>query len=88
MILTKEHSNKLFNITESKIIELKSDIFEDGDVLILFNNSDEEIMIVSEVDKTYKSGHKGKYKILDFPPRALMNGVFIDKNTVVFNGGS
>lgn len=87
MILKKEHANKILNIENSLSLVIPDKEFSSGDALIIFNNSDESISIESNVPKTYASGYSGKIKIRFFPPRCLINAIFIDQNTVVFTKG-
>jgi hypothetical protein len=87
MILKKEHVNKLINIVDQDLVLVEENEFSEGDVLILFNNSDKFGTIQCDVPNTYRSGFAKKMNFIEFPPRGLINAVFIDKDTVVFARG-
>ena len=87
MVLKKEHVNKLVNIQEHPLVHIEDGEFSEGDVLILFNNSAEYATIQCKVPKTYRSGFSIKCEFIEFPPRCLMNAVFVDNQTVVFARG-
>jgi len=87
MILKKEHVNKLVNIVDHDLIRVEENEFTEGDVLILFNNSDKFATIQSDVLNTYRSGFAKKMNFIEFPPRCLLNAIFIDTDTVVFARG-
>lgn len=87
MILKKEHANKVLNVENSLSLIIPDNEFSSGDALIIFNNSNSNILIQSNVLKTYASGQIEEIKTKLFPPRCLINAIFIDKNTVVFTKG-
>lgn len=87
MNLTKEHANKIINIEHSSVVVIPAGEFSQGDMLILFNNRDENGCIQCGVKNSYKSGYKNTYQFIEFPPRSIVNAVFIDANTVVFMRG-
>lgn len=87
MVLKKEHVNKVINIVDHNLIFIEDNEFSEGDILILFNNSDKYATIQSSVPNTYRSGYSKKKNFLEFSPRCLMNAVFITNDTVVFAGG-
>jgi hypothetical protein len=87
MILKKEHVNKLVDIREHSLIHIEEGEFSDGDVLILFNNSAEYATIQCKIPYTYRSGFAKKCEFIEFPPRCLINAVFVNKDTVVFARG-
>ena len=84
MILKKEHVNKLLNIQDHSLIHIEENEFSEGDVLILFNNSDKYATVQCRVPYTYRSGFVNKCEFIEFPPRCLLNAVFVDNQTVVF----
>lgn len=87
MVLKKEHVNKVINIVDCSMIFIEENEFTEGDVLILFNNSEKYATIQCDVTNTYRSGFSKKMKFIEFSPRCLMNAVFINNDTVVFAGG-
>ena len=87
MILKKEHVNKILNLENCPVVQIEHDEFSEGDVLIMFNNSTEYGTIQCEVPNSYQSGYSLKRTHLEFPPRSLVNAVFINKDTVVFSRG-
>lgn len=87
MILKKEHANKVLNVENSLALTIPDKEFSTGDVLIIFNNSENNISIHSNVLKTYASGYSEEIKVKLFPSRCLINAIFIDENTVVLTKG-
>jgi hypothetical protein len=87
MILQKEHANKVVSIENSSVVTIPAEEFSQGDVLILFNNKDEAGTIQCEVPNSYRSGYPRKATMIEFPPRCMLNAVFIDSKTVVFTRG-
>lgn len=87
MKLKKEHVNKVINIVDHVMVHVEKDEFSEGDVLILFNNSAEYATVQCDVPNTYRSGFAKKLNFIEFPPRSLLNAVFVSKDTVVFARG-
>ena len=87
MKLSKEHANKVVNIKDSPVVEIPAGEFSQGDMLILFNNRDEQGAIQCHVPNSYKSGYIKPTRFLEFPPHCIVNAVFIDADTVVFMRG-
>lgn len=81
--LTKENVNKITSIGESSVVVVPSDEFVQGSMLMLFNNSDNFICLRSMVENTYQSGSKLKRQTIEWPPRAILNIVFVEQNLVV-----
>lgn len=87
MILKKEHVNKILNLENCPVVKIEHNEFSEGDVLIMFNNSPEFGTIQCEVPNSYQSGYSLKRTHLEFPPRGLVNALFINNDTVVFARG-
>lgn len=87
MKLTKEHANKIVNIENSSVVIIPAGEFSQGDMLILFNNKDDFGSIQCDVANSYRSGYTRKHRVIEFPPRSIVNAVFIDADTVVFMRG-
>lgn len=87
MKLTKEHANKIVNLENSPVVIIPAGEFSQGEMLILFNNTDDFASIQCDVVNSYRSGYTKKSRFIEFPPRSIMNAVFIDADTVVFMRG-
>jgi hypothetical protein len=87
MNLTKEQANKLINVESSPVVVIPAGEFSQGDALILFNNSDDFRSIQSEIKNSYRSGMSKSFRFIEFPPRSMVNAVFIDADTVVYTRG-
>lgn len=87
MRLQKEHANRIVNIEHSSVVVIPAGEFSQGDMLIVFNNRDDFGTIQSEVPNSYRSGYAHKVTMIEFPPRCIVNAVFIDAETVVFMRG-
>jgi hypothetical protein len=83
MDLTRDNANKITCINDSRVVMIPDGVFAQGDMLMLFNNSDEIITLESMVGKTFRSGSKAPITKLDWPPRSIVNVVFIQDNLAV-----
>ena len=83
MDLTKNNANKITCINESKVVSIPSGEFKQGDMLMMFNNSDDFITLESQHIKTYISGRREPRTGIEWPPRTLVNVVFIKDDLVV-----
>lgn len=87
MRLTKEHANKIVNIEHSPVVVIPAGEFSQGDMLLIFNNRDDFGTIQCDVPNSYRSCSQHKASMIEFPPRCMMNVVFIDSETAVFMRG-
>lgn len=85
MKLTKQFANKVV-VIDSSVNELPADEFAQGDVLVLFNDTDEFVCIESKVPNSYISGSTKKRTMISFSPRGLGNILFVTHDTAVFSG--
>jgi hypothetical protein len=83
MDLTKDNANKITCINDSRVVMIPVNVFAQGDMLMMFNNSDDVITLESFVGKTFRSGSRTPILKLDWPPRAIVNVVFIQDNLAV-----
>jgi hypothetical protein len=81
--LSKDNANKITTISKSQVVVLPSNVFNQGDMLMMFNNSDNFICLESKVENTYISGRKEKRTMIEWPPRSLLNVVFVESNLAV-----
>ena len=86
-VLTKDHANKLIRIEESSVVEIPAEEFSMGDALILFNNSDKSISLESKVANSYQSCRMGRRQFFEWPPRGLINVLFIGSDELVVTVG-
>lgn len=87
MDLTKDNANKITCINQSSVVCIPQGVFSKGDMLMLFNNSDNFITLESRVEKTYRSGQKSPRTMIEWPPRTIVNVVFVDDNLAVVGVG-
>ena len=83
MDLTKDNANKITCVNQSKLVSIPEGVFSQGDMLMLFNNSDDFICLESKVQKTYRSGQKAPKTMIEWPPRSLVNVVFVTADLAV-----
>ena len=83
MNLTVENANKITCINESKVVSIPAGEFKQGDMLMMFNNSNDFITLESKHIKTYVSGRQMPQTIVEWPPRTLVNVVFIQDDLAV-----
>ena len=86
MILNRDHLGKIIRLDAPTIVEVPDGVFKEGDILVLFNNTDQSTVIQSKVKNSYHSG-RGEKTQIDFPKRSLINVVFVTDDTVVFTVG-
>lgn len=73
-------------IDNYKVVEIPAGTFSTGDVVVLFNNSNEFMTIESKVENTYVSARTKQRTMIEFPPKALANLLMIDEQTAVLSG--
>lgn len=86
MRLVREHLGKVLKLNSYQDLELEPGIFNGGDIVILFNNTDKDIKIHSSITNSFVSSINQRKILIDLPPKALANFMFIDTETVVFSG--
>ena len=86
-VLTKDHANKLIRIEESSVVVIPTGEFSMGDALILYNSSDSFISLESKVAKSYQSCRVGNRQFFEWPPRGLINVLFIGSDELVVTVG-
>lgn len=86
MKLDRTFVGRVVKIDSASVIEIPADTFEPGDVVIFFNNRDEFVCIDCKAPNSYLSGFKKPRAMIEVPPKALGNLLFIDASTVVFSG--
>jgi hypothetical protein len=84
--LDRSHVGKVVTTDGHKVIEVPHGAFAKGDIVLMFNNTDEFVCIQTDVPKAYVSARVKPRTVVEFPPRALGNVLFIDEDTIVFSG--
>jgi hypothetical protein len=84
--LSKQDKNKLIKFDTTKVVVVPESEFSVGDVIIMFNASDEFMTIQSKVKNSYVSARRKHKTHIEFPPKGLVNLLFIDSDTVVASG--
>lgn len=87
MNLTKDNANRITRVDNGSVVVIPSGVFTQGDMLIMFNNSDAFITLESKIEKTYQSGTKWVKTIIEWPPRSVVNVIFVDDDLVVASVG-
>jgi hypothetical protein len=86
MKLGREHLGKIVRIDDVVVIEVPDGVFKEGDIMVLFNNTDRFTTIHSKVKNSYRSASLQR-SMVEFPPRSLINIIFVADDTVVFTVG-
>lgn len=86
MRLDRTFVGRVVKIDSASVVEIPADTFHAGDVVIFFNNRDEFVCIDCKVPNSYLSGFKQPRTMIEVPPKALGNLLFVDADTVVFSG--
>jgi hypothetical protein len=86
MMLTRDHLSRIVRFDVTTVVEVPDGVFREGDIVVLFNNTDKSTTIHSRVKESYHSG-RGKLDMIEFPARSLVNLVFVTDETAVFTVG-
>ena len=86
MKLGREHLSKIVRLDVFAVLEIPDGVFKEGDILVLFNNTDQATTIQSRVKNSYHSS-RGAKTMIEFPQRSLVNVIFVSDDTVVFTVG-
>lgn len=87
MNLTRDHLGKIVRLDTLTVIEVPDGIFKMGDIVVLFNNTDEFTSLRSWVKNSYRSASPKNRQFFEIPPRALINLVFVADDTLVVTVG-
>jgi hypothetical protein len=85
-VLSKGEVGKILRIDTAGVITIPSGVFSQGDVIVMFNNTDKSSTIHSLVDHTYRGAFRQPRLFIEFPPRGLANILFVDDTIVVISG--
>ena len=55
MILNRDHLVKIIRLDAPTIVEVPDGVFKEGDIFVLFNNTDQSTVIQSKVKNSYHS---------------------------------
>jgi hypothetical protein len=61
--------------------------FSIGDALILYNSSDKAISLESKVVNSYQSCRMGRRQFFEWPPRGLINVLFVNDDELIVTVG-
>lgn len=86
MILNRDHLGKIIRLDAPTIVDVPDGVFKEGDILVLFNNTDAGTTVQSKVKNSYHSG-RGERSLIEFPRRSLLNVIFVADDTVVYTVG-
>lgn len=87
MNLTREHLAKIIRVDSPMEVAIPAGVFKQGDILVLFNNTPEFMTLRSDVKTTYRSAHVKSQTHFEWPPRSLINVLFVDDNIAVLTVG-
>lgn len=85
--LTREHLGQIVRLDDLAIICLPDGVFHQGDILMLFNNTDKFTTLESKVPFTYRSSMPKSKTHLEVAPRTLISIVFVGDNIAVLTVG-
>ena len=87
MNLAREHLGKIIRLDVLAVITLPDNVFKQGEILVLFNNTGEFTTLESKVTNNYRSAMSQNKNFLEIPPRALINIVFVADDIAVLTIG-
>ena len=87
MNLAREHLGKIIRLDVLTVVTLPDNVFKQGDIRVLFNNTDNFTTLESKVANNYRSAMPKNKSFLEIPPRALINIVFVADDIAVLTVG-
>jgi hypothetical protein len=87
MNLAREHLGKIIRLDVLTVVTLPDNVFKQGEILVLFNNTDKFTTLESKVTNNYRSAMPQNKNFLEIPPRALINIVFVADDIAVLTIG-
>jgi len=87
MNLAREHLGKIIRLDVLTIVTLPDNVFRQGEILVLFNNTDKFTTLESKVANNYRSAIGINKNFFEIPPRALINIVFVADDIAVLTVG-
>lgn len=87
MNLSREHLGKIVRLDVLTVVTLPDNVFKQGEIIVLFNNTDKFTTLESKVANTYRSAMPKNKNFWEIPPRALINIVFVADDIAVLTVG-
>ena len=87
MNLAREHLGKIIRLDVLTIVTLPDNVFKQGEILVLFNNTEKFTTLESKVANNYRSAIGINKNFFEIPPRALINIVFVADDIAVLTVG-
>jgi hypothetical protein len=87
MNLAREHLGKIIRLDVLTVVTLPDNVFKQGEILVLFNNTDKFTTLESKIANTYRSAMPKNKNFWEVPPRALINIVFVADDIAVLTIG-
>jgi hypothetical protein len=87
MNLAREHLGKIIRLDVLTVVTLPDNVFKQGEILVLFNNTDNFTTLESKVANNYRSAMAQNKNFFEVPPRALINIVFVADDIAVLTVG-
>jgi len=87
MNLAREHLGKIIRLDVLTIVTLPDNVFKQGEILVLFNNTEKFTTLESKVANNYRSAIGINKNFFEIPPRALINIVFVADDIAVLTIG-
>lgn len=87
MNLAREHLGKIIRLDVLTVVTLPDNVFKQGEILVLFNNTGEFTTLESKVTNNYRSAMPQNKNFLEIPPRSLINIVFVADDIAVLTVG-
>jgi hypothetical protein len=87
MNLSREHLGKIVRLDVLTVVTLPDNVFKQGEIIVLFNNTDKFTTLESKVANNYRSAMPKNKNFFEIPPRALINIVFVADDVAVLTVG-
>ena len=83
----RDHLGKIIRLDALEVVRLPDGVFKQGDILVMFNNTNKFTTLESKVEATYRSSMPKHNTHWEIPTRALVNIVFVADNIAVMTVG-
>ena len=87
MILNREHLGKIVRLDVTTVLTLPDNVFKQGEIIVLFNNTDSFTTLESKVANNYRSAMPKNNNFFEIAPRALINIVFVADDIAILTVG-
>jgi hypothetical protein len=80
------HVGKIIRVDNTDRIVIRGPFVTEGLAFVIFNPQDAEVVIASQIEKTYKAADTQARTEFKIKPRGLVNVLYVSKDMVIVSG--